>query len=193
MGYRVQWVSGPHHPPGRHSLLSADILALHGAAQHLAHTHAQLNVLKAQTQVLTQDGEPCASLSRARLGGQLWGGKGEEAGQGCPRPGGATQGRQLGGESQPLPCRSGRSIYLENLGVCAAAAAMAGMHPRSRGVGRAVVAQGAAALGHAPATLEARVSFEAEATALSQGWALVEVGCWGWKDISQLGSPTARP
>lgn len=58
-------------PPQRHSLLSTDVLALHRAAQHLAHSHAQPHVLEAQAQVLTHDGEPGASLPWACLWGQL--------------------------------------------------------------------------------------------------------------------------
>lgn len=69
--------------------------------------------------------------------------------------------------------------YLEDLGICAAAAAMAGMHPGGRCIVWAVVAQGAAAFSHTPATLKARVSFEAETTALTLRRALVEVGCRG--------------
>lgn len=64
--------SGPAPQAPPHSLLCADVLALHRAAQHLAHAHAQPHVLEAQPQVLSRDGEPCAALPRARLRGQLW-------------------------------------------------------------------------------------------------------------------------
>lgn len=84
-----------------------------------------------------------------------------------------------------------RCTYLKDLGVSATAAAMTGMHPGSRKVDRAVWTQGAAALGHAPATFKARVSFKAEATAFSQGWTFVEVGCRG--KHCQLGQVTNPP
>lgn len=100
-------------------------------------------------------------------------------------------GRQLGSQRPHSPRWPKRCTYFENLGVGATAAAMAGMHPGSRQVSRAVGTQGAAALSHAPAALEARVSFEAEATALPQGRAFVEVGCRG--KHSQLGQATAPP
>lgn len=53
--------------PRLYSLLGTDVLALHRAAQHLAHSHAQPHVLEAQAQVLTRDGEPGASLPWACL------------------------------------------------------------------------------------------------------------------------------
>lgn len=88
-------------------------------------------------------------------------------------------GRQLGSQRPHSPRWPKGCTYLEDLGVGATTATMAGMHPGSRQVSRAVGTQGAAALSHAPAALEARVSFEAEATALPQGRAFVEVGCRG--------------
>lgn len=66
----------PPARPGLHSLLGTDVLALHGAAQHLAHTHAQPHVLEAQAQVLACDGEPRAPLPWARLREQLRRGRG---------------------------------------------------------------------------------------------------------------------
>lgn len=68
---------------------------------------------------------------------------------------------------------------------------MAGVHPGSGRVAGAVGAQGAAALGHTPAALEAWVGLEAEAAALPQGWALVQVGCG--EGHGQLGVPSAPP
>lgn len=106
-------------PPGLHSLLGTDVLALHGAAQHLAHTHAQPHVLKAQAQVLARDGEPCASLPRACLGEQLRRGRGwdtdavrsglSRAGRGGGRragAGGQSTLRILGSVQRLLPWRA---------------------------------------------------------------------------------------
>lgn len=81
--------------------------------------------------------------------------------------------------------------YLEDLGVGAAAAAVAGVHPGGRCVIWAVVAQGTAALSHTPAALEAWVGFEAEAAALPLCRALVEVGCRG--RLSQRDPMTTHP
>lgn len=100
-------------------------------------------------------------------------------------------GRQRGSQRPRSPRWPKRCTYLVDLGVGATAAAVAGMHPGSRHVSGAVGTQGAAALSHAPAALEARVSFEAEATALPQGRALVEVGCRG--KHSQPGQATVPP
>lgn len=153
-------------PATPHSLLSADILALHGAAQHLAHAHTQPHVLKPQAQVLSCDGQPCSSLSRASLWGQL--GENQATTPLYQVPG--------GGLGRARITTSGKA-YLEDLRVSAAATAVASMHPGGGHIGWAVVAQGAAALSHTPATLEAWVGLEAEATALTKGWALVEVSC----------------
>lgn len=93
----------PARPPGPHSLLGTDVLALHGAAQHLAHTHAQPHVLKAQAQVLARDGEPRASLPRACLREQLRRGRGWDTGavrSGLSRAGrGGGRGAGAGGQS----------------------------------------------------------------------------------------------
>lgn len=104
----------------------------------------------------------------------------------------AGKGRPWPVRTTPLPWWPRRSTYLKDLRVCAAAAAMAGMHPGGRGVSRAVRAEGTAALSHAPAALKARVGFEAEAAALPQGRTLVEVGC-GWGETVSSAHPQPTP
>lgn len=97
--------------------------------------------------------------------------------------------------SIPVPAtghhRPSVPAYLGDLGVGAAAVATAGMHPAAL-VGQAVLPQRAAPLQHAPATLEARVSLQAQTTALPQGRALVQVGCNGRRSmrISMAPHPT---
>lgn len=97
--------------------------------------------------------------------------------------------------SVPVPAtghhRPSVPAYLGDLGVGAAAVAAAGVHPAAL-VGQAVLPQRAAPLQHAPAALEARVSLQAQATALPQGRALVQVGCNGRRSAGISMAPPAH-
>lgn len=126
---------------------------------------------------------PCRGPVSGDSCGETEGGRPARAMRSCT-------GRQLGSQRPHSPWWPKRCTYLEDLGVGATAAAMVGMHPGSRQVSRAVRTQGTAALSHAPAALEARVSFEAEATALPQGRAFVEVGCRGKQSAGPTHGPT---
>lgn len=66
------------------------------------------------------------------------------------------------------------------------------MHPAAL-IGQAVLAQGAAPLRHAPATLEARVGLEAQPAALPQRRALVQVGCNGRSRAGSARAPQPMP
>ena len=80
-----------------------------------------------------------------------------------------------------MGCTGAVVVYLDDLGVCAAAVAGGGVHPGALRR-RALLFQGALLVVDAPATLEPGVGLQTHATAVPQGVALIQMS-WGTRGM----------